>query len=75
MVSTFGANSGLILSGGRDCFMLWQKTVCFFKQATELNKTKFQLSFVGTMCLGCVLAVSGSLDYSPMTLRLYSFIF
>jgi APA family basic amino acid/polyamine antiporter len=60
MVSTLGANSGLIISGGRDCFTLWQKTVCF-KQATELNKTKFQLSFVGTMRLGCVLAVSGSL--------------
>jgi APA family basic amino acid/polyamine antiporter len=35
MVSTFGANSGLIL--WEVDYTLWQKTVCFFKQATELK--------------------------------------
>jgi APA family basic amino acid/polyamine antiporter len=33
MVSTFGANSGLILSGGR-LFYAMAKMDCFFKQAT-----------------------------------------
>jgi APA family basic amino acid/polyamine antiporter len=50
MVSTFGCNSGLILSGGR-LFYAMAKDGLFFKQATILNKTKFR-KIMGTMCLG-----------------------
>jgi APA family basic amino acid/polyamine antiporter len=39
MVSTFGANSGLILSGGR-LFYAMAKDGLFFRQATELNKNQ-----------------------------------
>jgi APA family basic amino acid/polyamine antiporter len=51
LVSTFGCNGGLILSGGR-LFYTMAKDGLFFKQATILNKTKFRQSIMGTMCLG-----------------------
>jgi APA family basic amino acid/polyamine antiporter len=52
MVSTFGCNSGLILSGGR-LFYAMAKDGLFFKQATILNKTKFQKHY-GYNVLGLV---------------------
>jgi APA family basic amino acid/polyamine antiporter len=61
MVSTFGCNSGLILSGGR-LFYAMAKDGLFFKQATILNKTKFRQSIMGTMCWACVLCVSGKFE-------------
>jgi APA family basic amino acid/polyamine antiporter len=39
MVSTFGANSGLILSGGR-LFYAMAKMVCF-QTSNRLNKIRF----------------------------------
>jgi amino acid transporter len=50
MVSTFGANSGLILSGGR-LFYAMAKMVCF-SQATELNKNQVPAKALGTMYMG-----------------------
>jgi APA family basic amino acid/polyamine antiporter len=51
MVSTFGCNSGLILSGGR-LFYAMAKDGLFFKQATILNPSSGK-SIMGTM-LGLV---------------------
>jgi APA family basic amino acid/polyamine antiporter len=55
MVSTFGCNSGLILSGGR-LFFTMAKDGLFFKQATELNKNqvppkRFGCSVFGRVCI------------------------
>jgi APA family basic amino acid/polyamine antiporter len=59
MVSTFGANSGLILSGGR-LFYAMAKDGLFFKQATELNKNQVPAKALWVQCLwASVLAVSG----------------
>jgi APA family basic amino acid/polyamine antiporter len=59
MVSTFGANSGLILSGGR-LFYAMAKDGLFFKQATELNKNQVPAKALWVQCVwACVLAVSG----------------
>ena len=59
MVSTFGANSGLILSGGR-LFFAMAKDGLFFKQATELNKNQVPAKALWVQCIwACVLAVSG----------------
>ncbi|MEZ7498806.1 amino acid permease [Flavobacterium sp. Arc3] len=59
MVSTFGANSGLILSGGR-LFYAMAKDGLFFKQATELNKNQVPAKALWVQCIwACVLAVSG----------------
>jgi APA family basic amino acid/polyamine antiporter len=59
MVSTFGANSGLILSGGR-LFYAMAKDGLFFKQATELNKNQVPAKALWVQCIwACVLALSG----------------
>ena len=59
MVSTFGANSGLILSGGR-LFYAMAKDGLFFKQATELNKNQVPAKALWVQCIwASVLAVSG----------------
>jgi APA family basic amino acid/polyamine antiporter len=58
MVSTFGANSGLILSGGR-LFYAMAKDGLFFKQATELNKIRFQPRLWVQCIWASILAVSG----------------
>jgi APA family basic amino acid/polyamine antiporter len=59
MVSTFGANSGLILSGGR-LFYAMAKDGLFFKQATELNKNQVPAKALWVQCIwACVLGVSG----------------
>jgi APA family basic amino acid/polyamine antiporter len=59
MVSTFGANSGLILSGGR-LFYAMAKDGLFFKQATELNKNQVPAKALWVQCIwACILALSG----------------
>ena len=59
VVSTFGANSGLILSGGR-LFYAMAKDGLFFKQATELNKNQVPAKALWVQCIwASILAVSG----------------
>ncbi|MBG6111095.1 APA family basic amino acid/polyamine antiporter [Flavobacterium sp. CG_9.10] len=59
MVSTFGCNSGLILSGGR-LFFAMAKDGLFFKQATELNKNQVPAKALWVQCVwACVLCISG----------------
>jgi APA family basic amino acid/polyamine antiporter len=59
MVSTFGCNSGLILSGGR-LFFAMAKDGLFFKQATELNKNQVPAKALWVQCIwASVLAISG----------------
>jgi APA family basic amino acid/polyamine antiporter len=53
MVSTFGCNSGLILSGGR-LFYAMAKDGLFFKQATILNKNQVPAKHYGYNVLGLV---------------------
>ncbi|RTY92376.1 APC family permease [Flavobacterium sp. GT3R68] len=59
MVSTFGCNSGLILSGGR-LFFAMAKDGLFFKQATELNKNQVPAKALWVQCLwASILCISG----------------
>jgi APA family basic amino acid/polyamine antiporter len=59
MVSTFGCNSGLILSGGR-LFYAMAKDGLFFRQATLLNKNQVPAKALWVQCTwACVLCVSG----------------
>jgi basic amino acid/polyamine antiporter, APA family len=59
MVSTFGCNSGLVLSGGR-LFYAMSKDGLFFKQASELNKNNVPEKALWFQCVwACVLCVSG----------------
>jgi APA family basic amino acid/polyamine antiporter len=59
MVSTFGCNSGLILSGGR-LFYAMAKDALFFKQAGELNDKEVPAKALWYQCIwACVLCVSG----------------
>jgi APA family basic amino acid/polyamine antiporter len=59
MVSTFGANSGLILSGGR-LFYAMAKDGLFFRQATELNKNQVPAKALWVQCIwASILAISG----------------
>jgi APA family basic amino acid/polyamine antiporter len=59
MVSTFGCNSGLILSGGR-LFYAMAKDGLFFKAATELNQNDVPAKALWFQCFwACVLCVSG----------------
>lgn len=59
MVSTFGCNSGLILSGGR-LFFAMAKDGLFFKQATQLNKNQVPAKALWVQCIwACVLCISG----------------
>jgi len=59
MVSTFGCNSGLILSGGR-LFYAMAKDALFFKQAGELNDKQVPEKALWYQCIwACVLCVSG----------------
>jgi len=59
MVSTFGCNSGLILSGGR-LFFAMANDGLFFKQAKELNKNQVPAKALWVQCIwACVLCVSG----------------
>jgi APA family basic amino acid/polyamine antiporter len=59
MVSTFGCNSGLILSGGR-LFYAMAKDALFFKQAGELNTNDVPAKALWYQCIwACVLCISG----------------
>jgi basic amino acid/polyamine antiporter, APA family len=59
MVSTFGCNSGLILSGGR-LFYAMSKDGLFFKQASELNQNNVPEKALWVQCIwACILCVSG----------------
>jgi APA family basic amino acid/polyamine antiporter len=60
MVSTFGANSGLILSGGGYflCYMAKDGFV-FLNKQQELNKNQVPAKAMGAMYLGLCLGLSG----------------
>lgn len=59
MVSTFGCNSGLILSGGR-LFYAMAKDGLFFKKAGELNKFDVPSRALWFQCIwACILCISG----------------
>ena len=59
MISTFGCNSGLILSGGR-LFYAMAKDSLFFKQAGELNKHDVPAKALWFQCIwACLLCSSG----------------
>jgi APA family basic amino acid/polyamine antiporter len=59
MVSTFGCNSGLILSGGR-LFYAMAKDALFFKQAGELNEHDVPAKALWFQCAwACILCISG----------------
>ena len=59
MVSTFGCNSGLVLSGGR-LFYAMAKDNLFFKKAGELNKFDVPEKALWFQCVwACLLCVSG----------------
>lgn len=59
MVSTFGCNSGLILSGGR-LFYAMAKDKLFFRQAGELNNNDVPAKALWFQCFwACVLCISG----------------
>ncbi len=75
MVSTFGCNSGLILSGGR-LFYAMANDALFFKQAKELNKFQVPEKALWLQCLwACILCVSGKygdlLTYSTFASLLF----
>ncbi|WP_395060718.1 APC family permease [Flavobacterium sp.] len=75
MVSTFGCNSGLILSGGR-LFYAMSKDGLFFKKAGELNKNNVPEKALWLQCIwACVLCVSGKygdlLTYSTFASLLF----
>ena len=59
MVSTFGCNSGLILSGGR-LFYAMAKDGLFFKAAAALNRNDVPAKALWFQCFwACVLCISG----------------
>jgi APA family basic amino acid/polyamine antiporter len=59
MISTFGCNSGLILSGGR-LFYAMAKDSLFFKQAGELNDHDVPAKALWFQCFwACILCISG----------------
>ena len=75
MVSTFGCNSGLILSGGR-LFYAMSKDGLFFKKASELNKNNVPEKALWLQCIwACVLCISGKygdlLTYSTFASLLF----
>ncbi|OUD40262.1 APC family permease, partial [Flavobacterium psychrophilum] len=59
MVSTFGCNSGLVLSGGR-LFYAMSKDGLFFEKAGHLNKNNVPEKALWFQCIwACTLCVSG----------------
>lgn len=59
MVSTFGCNVGLVLSGGR-LFYAMAKDDLFFKRAMDLNKNDVPAKALWFQCFwACVLCISG----------------
>ena len=75
MVSTFGCNSGLILSGGR-LFYAMSKDKLFFKGAGELNNNDVPAKALWFQCIwACILCISGKygdlLTYSTFASLLF----
>ncbi len=75
MVSTFGCNSGLVLSGGR-LFYAMAKDGLFFQKATKLNKNDVPATALWFQCFwACVLCASGTygalLTYSTFASLLF----
>ncbi|SFA79161.1 amino acid/polyamine/organocation transporter, APC superfamily [Flavobacterium swingsii] len=75
MVSTFGCNSGLVLSGGR-LFYAMSKDGLFFKKAGELNNNDVPAKALWFQCIwACVLCISGKygdlLTYSTFASLLF----
>ncbi|WP_395075217.1 APC family permease [Flavobacterium sp.] len=75
MVSTFGCNSGLILSGGR-LFYAMSKDGLFFKEASHLNRNNVPAKALWFQCIwACVLCISGKygdlLTYSTFASLLF----
>jgi len=59
MISTFGCNSGLILSGGRLFYAMANKGL-FFRKATELNQHQVPAKALWVQCIwASVLCISG----------------
>ena len=59
MVSTFGCNNGLILSGGR-LFYAMANDDLFFKSAKELNQHQVPAKALWVQCIwACILCISG----------------
>ena len=75
MVSTFGCNSGLILSGGR-LFYAMSKDGLFFKKASHLNRNNVPAKALWFQCIwACILCISGKygdlLTYSTFASLLF----
>jgi basic amino acid/polyamine antiporter, APA family len=75
MVSTFGCNNGLILSGGR-LFYAMSKDGLFFKQAKILNTNAVPSKALWFQCIwACVLCLSGTygdlLEYSTFAALIF----
>jgi APA family basic amino acid/polyamine antiporter len=59
MISTFGCNNGLILSGSR-LFYAMSNDKLFFRKAGELNKNQVPATALWLQCVwACVLCISG----------------
>lgn len=75
MISTFGCNNGLILSGARIYYAM-AKEGLFFKKAQTLNKYDVPGSAITVQCIwACLLCLSGTygdlLNYSTFASLLY----
>jgi basic amino acid/polyamine antiporter, APA family len=75
MVSTFGCNSGLILSGARVYYAM-SKDGLFFKKASELNSAQVPGFALWVQCLwACLLCLTGSygdlLEYATFVSLIY----
>ena len=75
MISTFGCNSGIILSGSRVYYAM-AKDGLFFKQAQKLNKHNVPALAMWLQCIwACLLCLSGSygelLDYTTFISLLF----
>ncbi len=75
MVSTFGCNNGIILSGAR-LYYAMSKDGLFFKQAAQLNTKQVPSKALWVQCVwGCVLCLSGQysqlLEYSTFASLLF----
>jgi basic amino acid/polyamine antiporter, APA family len=78
MVSTFGCNNGLILSGSRVYYAMAQEGL-FFKAASKLNtKGVPGVSIVGQSAWACALCLTGTysklLDYTVFTILIFYFL-
>jgi basic amino acid/polyamine antiporter, APA family len=78
MISTFGCNNGLILSGSRVYYAMAKENL-FFKKAGELNKNGVPaFSIVMQSIWASVLCLSGTygklLDYTVFTILIFYFI-